>query len=224
MIGRPVRRIQPSRRAAVCTVGPARARPAAEVPTLTHPADPRAPARPLTATQRAQVAENVNLARWAVRRCYPDVRPGGPDYEDAVGVASLGLVHAARRFDPARSAFGTYAFLWCRAYLNRWWQDRARGGLRQADGSARISRLDSDDRRPFRDSLPAPVTDPDALLDVEAVLAGLSPKARATLTLTFLEGRSLAEAGRELGLTGERVRQIRRRVVGLLRARFESAV
>lgn len=41
------------------------------------------------------------------------------DYDDAVSVGHIGLVEAARRYDPSRGTFGSYAGFWIRAQIYR---------------------------------------------------------------------------------------------------------
>jgi RNA polymerase sigma factor (sigma-70 family) len=178
---------------------------------------------PLTLTQRALVADNLKVARWAVRRYYPTLRSGGPDFDDAVAVASLGLVEAARRYDPGRSSFMTYALYWCRDGLRRWWAARHRRGLRSAGRAARVVSLDREvGGRSISASLRAPCVSLTDRHDAEVVfraLADLPARQRAAVDLTLLQGLTLIQAGRRLGVSGERVRQVREKAVSVLRAR-----
>jgi RNA polymerase sigma factor (sigma-70 family) len=188
-------------------------------------ARPPAPASrsPLTPAQRARVAENLNIARWAVRNFYPALRPDEPDFDDAVSIASLGLIEAARRYDPGRSSFMTYALFWCRNGLRRWWATRRRKGFRQAVPGVRVVSLNRDlGGRTIAASLRAPVIDLGGRHDTEVVmraLAELPGRHREVVDLTLLQGLTLEEAGRRLGVSGERVRQVRQRAVGAIRER-----
>jgi RNA polymerase sigma factor (sigma-70 family) len=192
-----------------------------------HPSQAPGPApgrrAPLTPAQRAQVADNLNIARWAVRNYIPTLRPGGPDFDDAVSVAFLGLVEAARRYDPGRASFMRYALYWCRAGLRRWWAARHRRGLRQVGRAARVVSLDRDlGGRRIAAGLRAPAADPGDRHDTEVVLRALSDlpnRHREAVDLTLLQGLTLAQAGRHLGVSGERVRQVREQAVRLVRER-----
>jgi RNA polymerase sigma-B factor len=181
----------------------------------------------LTPEQQHRVAANLKLARWCVRRFAPVVRSGSHDHEDAVSTAMLGLVRAARRFDPARGVpFGVYAVRWCRALLAEWQKTHQRRGFRFVAGPVRLASLDAaarPDGPPLVQALSGRAPDADARIDAAAVAAacaGLAPRQRTLLGLLFAEGRTLQEAGDRLGVTRERTRQIRDAALSQLRAQF----
>jgi len=69
------------------------------------------------------LADHVRLIAYAVRRWGPG------DLDDAWGVAALGLVKAARTYDPARGAWSTYAVRCMQNELGMAWRVR---GWREA--------------------------------------------------------------------------------------------
>jgi RNA polymerase sigma factor (sigma-70 family) len=181
----------------------------------------------LTPEQQHRVATNLKLARWCVRRFAPFVRFGSHDHEDAVSTAMLGLVRAARKFDPAHGVpFGVYAVRWCQAFLAEWQRAYQRRGFRFVAGPVRLASLDATaqpDGPPLIQALSGRAPDVDARIDgaaVAAACAGLPPRQRTLMRLLFGEGRTLQEAGDRLGVTRERTRQIRDAALSQLRAQF----
>lgn len=77
--------------------------------------DKRKTRKPLTDEQRKLVEDNVGLAYKFVHRkgfTY------GYEFEDAVQIALLGLIHAAMTFKESKSKFSTYAFLAMQSQFN----------------------------------------------------------------------------------------------------------
>ena len=71
--------------------------------------------KPLTEEQRKLVEDNIGLAYEFVHRkgfTY------GYEFEDAVQIALLGLIHAAMTFKESKSKFSTYAFLAMQSQFN----------------------------------------------------------------------------------------------------------
>lgn len=71
--------------------------------------------KPLTDEQRKLVEDNIRLAYEFVHRkgfTY------GYEFEDAVQIALLGLIHAAMTFKESKSKFSTYAFLAMQSQFN----------------------------------------------------------------------------------------------------------
>ena len=186
-------------------------------------------ASPLPAERATLAARNLGFVTWIAR----DYRHCGVAFEDLVAEGYLGLLEAARRFDPERGIkFTTYAAWWIRKVI-----------LSALDAAPVVRRPPTDARRTL--SLDAPlahgpdepfiarladrrVPDPEAaLLDeeagrrVRAAIGSLPPLERTVLEHRFgLEDRpslSLRETGLALGLCGERVRQIERRSLDRVR-------
>jgi RNA polymerase primary sigma factor len=153
----------------------------------------------------------------------------GVPLEDLVSEGNIGLIQAARRFDPDRGVrFVSYAVWWIRQAMLQ----ALRGGLRQA--AAAMLSLDwpaGDDGE--GEPLLSRVADPNALLPetalagvelterVGSALAGLPAREARILRDRFgLAGRarsSLRETGRKHGLSNERVRQIEKRALRRIR-------
>jgi RNA polymerase sigma-32 factor len=71
-----------------------------------------------TAQDKAALAELVRAHLGLVQRIANEFRNTGPEREDLVQEGHLGLVIAARRFDPSKSArLATYASYWIRACM-----------------------------------------------------------------------------------------------------------
>lgn len=82
----------------------------------------------LTATQRDLVEAHLKLAESAARCCFKATCFRFIEFEDVRSAALLGLVEAARRFDPSRGlAFATLAF----PVINGFAIDAIRTGMRQ---------------------------------------------------------------------------------------------
>lgn len=160
----------------------------------------------------------------------------GVPFEDLLHEGALGLMEAARRFDPEREIrFVVYAAWWIRKFMNEALFRQARqivppkrrpildNGERGYHPLREVS-LDADVAPdtdvPLRDMLSDPrdlgaddrlVHDEMGATVAEAV-AGLEPVERFVIERRFgLDGRqalTLREIGREMGVTRERIRQI----------------
>lgn len=77
--------------------------------------DKRKTRKPLTDEQRKLVEDNIKLAyEFVHRRGFTY----GYEFEDAVQIALLGLIHAAMTFKESKSKFSTYAFLAMQSQFN----------------------------------------------------------------------------------------------------------
>ena len=151
---------------------------------------PRDPAEALFLANQALIG--------AVLRRFPGLPPH--EREDAEALARLGLLHAARRFDPARGfAFSTFATASIWGFIQRANREAARQGrlpcvsldapIRQGDDGAGVR----------ADLLPDPHDAYAALRDAdsfEARLALVSPRQRRLVRAVFQDGQSLSEAAR----------------------------
>jgi RNA polymerase sigma factor for flagellar operon FliA len=157
----------------------------------------------------------AHVAKWVAHK-YANGWSLAAEWADVYADASIGVLDAIRRFDPARSITQkAYVFI------------RARGaaidGIRQRSYTAR---KDVDARRvPLSlDMLRAAVDDGgdawepsttergyaevDAAETVPLLLVQLSRRRRFVIEAYYLAGRSMADIGRELGVTESRVCQI----------------
>lgn len=154
----------------------------------------------------------------------------GAAIDDLVQEGNVGLLEAARRFDPARSVrFSTYARWWVEAAIREFVRDNrsvVRGGKRAGrapdpmadipitaaprDGAPKIAETLADDR-------PDPEAEVMARHDHDvrtrhllAALGDLSDRERLVVEMRCLRERreTLASLGERLGVSKERVRQI----------------
>jgi RNA polymerase sigma factor (sigma-70 family) len=138
-------------------------------------------------TRDELVRANLPLAYFWARRCarHPAARRLCLDYEDLVQEFSLALTRAADSFDPAKGAFGTFAWWKMRGC---WSQLRHAAGRRVQTQAAREE-------------------DPAARPDAAPVdLSPLPPRGRLLLGMR-LEGYTFEEAGRAAGLTRQAARE-----------------
>ena len=189
------------------------------------------------------VVENLALAAWCAKAAYKGWVARRITWDDAVAAATLGLVEAARRFDPARgNRFTTFAVWYCRSRV----QDAAaaggvvtvprtdRGARRREETAARAARA-AGRHRPlsadWEESMPH--ADDAAIRDAEsaahaagragALLRRLDARSR-DVVLSRARGEALADVGRRLGVTRERVRQIQAKAMRRLRALASQGV
>jgi RNA polymerase sigma factor (sigma-70 family) len=180
------------------------------------------------------VQANLRLVVKIARECGRN----GASFEDLISEGNLGLIEAARRFDPGRGVrFVCYAAWWIRKYVLLALQRQgaqasvpipgppssSRGAPRQR---ARLLSLEEcSGRTGSRDALDV-IADPagtrpdhqvmeqDLRGALRAALRRLPPRERAILEahhgLGHRPPRSLQSIGDELGFTRERVRQIER--------------
>lgn len=183
------------------------------------------------------VVENLALAGWVVKGMYKGWIARRLSWDDAVSAATLGLVEAARRYDPERGTrFATFAVWYCRSRV----QDAAAAGgvvsvpridrgARRREETATRAALATARHRPlaadWEESMPH--ADASAVRDAEAaahaaarvgpLLRRLDARSREVV-LARLSGETLADVGRRLGVTRERVRQIQAKAMRRLRA------
>lgn len=152
--------------------------------------------------------EHERLIHYLVRRQWP----GAAEYTDLIQEGRIGLWQAILRYEPECGyAFSTYAG---RAIVNRVWQAVRRAGKPQGWLAPRRA----------GDSLTAILARGQAEQLRQALqdeLACLPERMREVLELAYGWGGeaplSLAAIGRQLGVTRERVRQLRNEGLGLLR-------
>lgn len=156
------------------------------------------------ASEDALVRDYQALA-YSVVRSY---RGRGIEEDDLRQEALLGLLEAYRRFDGSRGTrFSTYAHIWVKKRV-----------------LAFIGALDTQDQTPLENTLldqtPAPAEreEPKALDLPDAI----PPLERSILILSYERGLSLKEIGVELGLSTERVKQLRAKALRRMRGSMVS--
>lgn len=177
----------------------------------------------VTEAQHALAVENWPLAWSAARRLHRKF----PDWEldDIRSICSLALFHAARKWEPGRGAFSTYHFWWCRSGLQHAMvkdglvrKDRKRQGPRKSIYSEEILAVTAD-----RDADIPEMVDHHARSQAMREAIGLLPERYAfVIEEVVLKERPLRDVGSEMGLSYERVRQLKNLGIEILRRRLEA--
>lgn len=204
---------------------------------------------PMTAEQQALVADNTGLVWDVFRKAFPGLSAdclGEPDDVFQAGVIGLSL--AAKRYDPERGIrFCTVACWWIRAEITKaldyaglvripqhlrmgeWAEPETVRLLRSVvslNKPLKGSRQDGDDTWTLGDTLAAPAAPerPEGLEVVLEAMRRLPPIDREVLEKTTLGGQTLRGLAGQMGLSKERVRQLkeraRRRLDQLIRQRW----
>ncbi|CEF48276.1 unnamed protein product [uncultured bacterium] len=182
-------------------------------------------ARPLSDAESEHVFHNRGLA-WAVARRF---KGHGVAFDDLLSAAYMGLIRAVPPFDPEYATFGTYGTVTATNWVRR---EFARGGRMWIPDHARYARPTATPRvlaaaeAAFAVSFVPleSVADPPARSagrghdeqDLEEAIAAL-PRRLRFIVRARLAGRSLKSIGRELGLSGEWVRQAESVAIARLR-------
>jgi len=179
------------------------------------------------------VAENEKLVDYMVNRYLKRYFVGSMEREDLRSWAMIGLVHAARAWDPSRSS--SFATLACKAIermiirgVSREWkpdQERATYSLDAliSDGGAE----DGEDR--FLDQLPGGEQVEEQLLQSETeltvreALAELSPEQQALIRRHYFEQEPVQHIARDLGLTRQGVYMREKHIFRQLREKLAPA-
>ena len=194
-------------------------------------------------SERRLVEANLRLV---AKIAYELDRSRGRQLEDLVQEGCLGLIEAVRRFDSAKGAqFSTYAGFWIRAFIIRHIMENVRvvrAVRTRADrvaffrGEVGSSELSFD--APLRpeglalcEILAEPGPSAEEIIEVAelaervktelAVLEGQLHEREATILrerLLAANPKRLRDLGRELSISGERVRQIEGRLLATVRA------
>ena len=172
----------------------------------------------LDATARALVEAHLPLAKSLARR----YRYSGLPLEDLESEALIGLLRAAERYEDRGRPFGVYATLWMKSYIRAY---LARYRISAASESDEVlAGVPSD-----RPSPEAVFIEGERTEELRAVLqttwGTLDRRERAILTdrlMTDGEGASLQVLANRFGVTGERVRQVEKKLLTKLRGLLDA--
>ena len=178
---------------------------------------------PLTSEQRSLVERNLRLAyRFAndyTRRHRVRYR------DDIVSAALEGLTIAAKKYDPARAKFSTYARWWMRARVHHAVVKSFVVHIPAPAFAVGSKFADFRDRAAscgeVTDQIPARADRLEDLGEVLDALEALPGRSRYVLEQIFVAGRTYAEVGAELKISQTRAGQIARAAIERLRAIFE---
>ncbi|VTS00519.1 sigma-70 family RNA polymerase sigma factor [Tuwongella immobilis] len=162
--------------------------------------------------QRLLVEEHVPFALRVVRHAAKKIghRTNQNHFDELVSEAHLALILAAKRFDPARGVlFSTYASIWIRSFIRRYLVTLPK------DTGYGATLLPSDD---CRDDFTAQIPDkaaPKSWGEEEwrKVLRVLPDKQKLVVEMLFRSGLNLEQAGAKLGISRERVRQLKEKAL-----------
>lgn len=144
---------------------------------------------------------------WVIRAANQYWRPGLSRL-DLISEGALGLMIAARKFDPDRGLrFITYADHWIRSRI---------GSVVKVHGRHEVFSLDNpidsgDTKTTFKDLLEseqAPPAETENRHLVKTMLSGLGPKELQVIEMHYWQDLSFVEIGKRLGISGTRARQI----------------
>lgn len=187
----------------------------------------------LTDDQKRMLEENIPLAIWNVqmRRRQLTVLRRMP-YEDCVQAALVGLARAIKTYDPTRAKLTTYARLHIWAALQELLMSRGvittpRGGVKSQQIWLDKTRkqVEAAQQRCVSDTelLPLPSREPDhvkMLADRDSVqfaLGELPERLRVLIRKRYLEGATHQQVGAVLGVSRNRVAQLEKRALRLMR-------
>jgi RNA polymerase sigma factor FliA len=178
------------------------------------------------------VNENRKLVDYMVNRYLKRYYVGTMERDDLVSWGLMGLVNAARAWDPSRSEFSTLA---CRAIermiirgVNREWRPDREQRTASLDQLISGSQGESGDDR-FVDQLPADEDVERALLNTErqvavrSALETLAPEQRQLLERHYFDGDSVQEIARDLGLTRQGVYSREKVIFRQLREKLQDS-
>jgi RNA polymerase sigma factor for flagellar operon FliA len=177
------------------------------------------------------LAEYAPIALWVASK-YSSRQSLAAEWADVHADASIGVLDAIRRFDPARGATRrAYVFIRARGAAidgirqRRYTLPRVAGADRQQPVSLDMLRAAIDDGGDGWDppAIEHGYAEVDAAVTVPYLLAVLSRRRRFVIEAYYLAGRSMADIGAELGVTESRVCQIHAQALRQMRAMSASA-
>jgi len=171
---------------------------------------------------------------------------GYDDVEDLINEGNMGLMHAARKFDPDNGArFSTYAGLWIKAYIQKAIRETSTGvrfpaakykelkqdkwhfaSLDKVVGSEEDGECFGSFLKDDVNALPEETCiEDDTISLVRKIVNSLDPVSKAVICKRYgfdgEEQMSLAEIGKLFGYSKERIRQIEIKAEKTIRIRLE---
>ena len=127
----------------------------------------------------------------------------GVPFEDLVQEGFLGLLEAEKKFDASKGAkFSTYAFYWVKKRI----LDAVRKEKIQTLYSVELN-------EEILENLPVEKTHENNDLDISSFNKILSSLEQEILNLHFWEGKTLSQISKDLGISREKVRQIKQLLI-----------
>lgn len=153
------------------------------------------------------VEQNAGLA-WDVALRW---RRSGLDVDDLAQVGMIGLMKAARGYDPERGAFSTYATYWIRASIAR-----AAEKLLKHAGLYSLDALERDETPDDAEGPDDELISAEQSAKVWAAVDRLDAKDREVIRARYWDGASQSQVGERMGTTRTRVYQRERRAIDRL--------
>jgi RNA polymerase sigma factor (sigma-70 family) len=178
------------------------------------------------ATVEETIAANVLFVHWVIKRHFRGkLSPRyGLTVDDMLSMGFLGIARAFESFDERRAKWGTHAYWHVRGAITAGlhsYSAYTTSDKQHLDGRWSHAQLDSPGE--VASPVNASTSDSDAPEEVAArnedaelavlILGQVGGRDAAVLRKRFLEGKTLAQSGRELGVSVERVRQIELRAL-----------
>jgi RNA polymerase sigma factor (sigma-70 family) len=160
------------------------------------------------------VTENQGLAGMGAKIYGRSVA----DFDERLSIANMGLLRAARRFDPTRGfKFSTFALRCIQSSFRREWTRGQSGRAKIARNTISIFSGEENSSHGDVFGLVAPPDSNGPTADfrraMKKVLSRLTEPERFVLRARFFEGLTLEECGRARGLSNERIRQIEKQAL-----------
>lgn len=190
----------------------------------------------LTDRQRALVEDNLNLVHFCIRRKFPDFTLNRIEYDEMVSVGTIGLMKAAMAYkDGCGDAFSSYGVNGAAFEILRYLKTKRRkwGHVFLIDDMS--VKADADGGEDVQMDCLAYGNDPAleergyARLEDRMTLDCLIGKCRFTereqqMLDQMLEGNNAKEAGREMGVTHQRAKNLKSAVYRKIRRAGEPLV
>jgi len=165
------------------------------------------------------VRENENLVHFRVSRCVTRYRAGQLEREDLVSWGLIGLVQAARAWDPQRSScFSTLA---CKAIDHVILRGLSREGKARGPQTVSLEELRDDgttlDCLPAFDNVEGQLLSAETRTAVRQAVRALRPRARRLIEMRFFEDAPVEVVAGELGVSPRTVQQQQKQALRELR-------